>query len=495
MSRKCEKRLAFFSLKEPDQNQKRQKHHKICLRRPTMLRSLKRARLPHVRRHVAPGSTLWEAGTHPFQCANFHGPKELNGCATSTLARHSRLFSASVSSHDDQHHEIADVEQERDFASPYAFDSIRWFVDGPPMELGLGKLATQTHSSVVGTSGSTVLLTTVARQSMSQQNARNGIVSSSPMSSFLTVEYRQRHHGVGLIPGSTSRRDNTAPTPLEVLAGRAIDRALRPLLQDTDSGDCEAFHYHVHASVQACKLWPDEHDGHHDGTSKSKQSDIESVVDSGHPVALALNTAAAALATHLTEPVAATVLALMPNGTLLQDPTPWQIQNSHGELLYAGTREKTVMMEWSSHQLPTGLPEEAWAELLQIAHATIQPLLDTVEELQQLQRLGSNDSSQSKSSVDVDSTSTGNNNTREEEEEIALRESLGLPPAPAHLGESSTSISIRGGGLDAKTRQRRLHQAVQFCEERLGDAIQRLFGKSDETLNILLPEQRKGNVA
>ena len=304
------------------------------------------------------------------------------------------------------------------------------------------------------------------------------------MSSFLTVEYRQRHHGVGLIPGSVSRRDNTAPTSLEVLAGRAIDRALRPLLQDNDS-DGEAFHYHVHASVQACKLWPDDNDNH-DGTSDS----IESVVDSGHPVALALNTAAAALAAHLTEPVAATVLALMPNGTLLQDPTPWQIQNSHGELLYAGTRDKTVMLEWSSHQLSSGLPEEAWAELLQIAHATIQPLLDTVEELQQLQRQGSNDSvSSTQSKADgVDSTSS---NKTVEEEEIWLRESLGLPPT---LPGESIHFSPRG--LDAKTRQRRLHQALQFCEERLGDAIQRLFGKSNEAHSILLPvEQRKVSVA
>jgi polyribonucleotide nucleotidyltransferase len=445
-----------------------------------MLRSLKRARVPHVRRRVAHGSTLVEAGAHPLQYAAFHGPKAMNGYATSTIfARHSRPFSASVVSSSDDNPEIADAEVVRDFGSPYAFDSIRWFVDGPPMELGLGKLATRTHSSVVGTSGSTVLLTTVARQSQSQQNARNGIVNSSPMSSFLTVEYRQRHHGVGLIPGSVSRRDNTAPTPLEVLAGRAIDRALRPLLQDTDNS--EAFHYHVHASVQACKLWPDEHDG-------SSES-IESVVDSGHPVALALNTAAAALAAHLTEPVAATVLALMPNGTLLQDPTPWQIHNSHGELLYAGTRDKTVMMEWSSHQLSSGLPEEAWVELLQIAHATIQPLLDTVEDLQQLQ--GSNDSvssSQSKSG-DVDSTS---NNKSAEDEEIWLRESLGLPPAPP--SESNTSIQGQGG-LESKTRQRRLHQAVQFCEERLGDAIQRLFGKSSETGGILSQEQRKVDVA
>jgi polyribonucleotide nucleotidyltransferase len=419
-----------------------------------MLRSLKRARLPHLRRRVAHGSTLVEAGNQPFHCAAFQGQKEINCCATSTLARIRRPFSAS--SHD--HH--ADTDSERDY-----FDSIRGFMDGPPMELGLGKLATQTHASVVGTSGSTVLLTTVARQ----QNARDGTDSSS--SSFLTVEYRQRHHGVGLIPGSQSRRDNTAPTPLEVLAGRAIDRALRPLLRDSG----EAFHYHVHSSVQACKLWPDDHDG--------SSNSIETVVDSGHPVALALNTAAAALSAHLTEPVAATVLALMPNGTLLQDPTPWQIQNSHGELLYAGTRDKTVMMEWSSHQLSVGLPEEAWADLLHIAHATIQPLLDTVEELQQLQ-LKSSNSPPSQSGVESITS-----NTSVEEEEIWLRESLGLPPAPP--GESNTSTRQ---GLDARTRQRRLHQAVQFCEEQLGDAIQRLFGYTNEVPSTL-PEQRKVNVA
>jgi polyribonucleotide nucleotidyltransferase len=94
---------------------------------------------------------------------------------------------------------------------------------------------------------------------------------------------------------------------LFIISSRAVDRALRPLLQHDDT---TPRHYHVHTSVQAM--------------DKNQ---------SGHPVALAINTASAALGTILKEPVAAVVLALMPNGTIVVDPTPQQVQDSYGELL------------------------------------------------------------------------------------------------------------------------------------------------------------------
>jgi len=306
------------------------------------------------------------------------------------------------------------------------------------MKLGIGKLANLTYSSVVGTSGSTVLLSTVARQLSTK-----GAASSS--SSFLTVEYRQRSHGVGQIPGVRNRRDNTVPSSTEVLAARAIDRALRPLLRDDFD---QAFHFHIQCSVQAYKLWSDQGGG----------DPLDRPSESGHPVALALNTAAAALSEQLTEPVAGTVLALMPDGSLIQDPTSWQTQHSHGELLYAGTRDKTVMMEWTCYQLQTGLPEEAWSDLLQMAHATIQPLLDTQEELQLIQ-------------------ASNKSTPMTAEEEAQLRSSLGLPPTEVKGTVMTSSDSL---GPDARTQRGRLYQVVQYCEERIGDSVKRLFGYDKE---------------
>lgn len=45
---------------------------------------------------------------------------------------------------------------------------------------------------------------------------------------FCKVEYREKHFSHGFIPKSTSRRQGP-PTERELLCGRVIDRAIRPL--------------------------------------------------------------------------------------------------------------------------------------------------------------------------------------------------------------------------------------------------------------------------
>eukprot|EP00978_Attheya_sp_CCMP212_P007679 scaffold17826_cov55-Attheya_sp.AAC.1 len=100
------------------------------------------------------------------------------------------------------------------------------FVDGPATQFGSGVIANLCHGSIVGTAGSTVVLSTVVFDSSSEgPNFENsGMVP-------LQVEYRERHHGVGQISTNSRRRDNSGPmTDDEILASRAIDRVLRPLL-------------------------------------------------------------------------------------------------------------------------------------------------------------------------------------------------------------------------------------------------------------------------
>jgi polyribonucleotide nucleotidyltransferase len=341
------------------------------------------------------------------------------------------------------------------------------FHSGPVLQLGIGKLAHHAHASVVATAGTTVVLSTVAREPL----------DGSATESFLTVEYRQRTAAVGQIPENRQRSDAGRLSNAEILASRAIDRSLRPLLEERDAATGAAVHYHVHTAVQAVDLWE----------------------RSGHPVSTALNAAAAALAEHLREPVAATVLAVMSDGSIIQDPGPEHRQimaknnnndNSNddnayycvGELLYAGTRDKVVMMEWTS--VHESLPEEEWPALLQLAAATLQPILDTIQELQVLKR---------KQEATMKSLVTNSASVNETDVTAQLRESLGLPPLEEVSGGDGSSdvVGDPSPAVDQITaeerqqrRQEQLREAVKYCRERLGATpVHRLFGVRDITID------------
>ena len=242
----------------------------------------------------------------------------------------------------------------------------------------------------------------------------------------LTVDYRQRHHAVGKIPTNSSRSDNKQPTNGETLASRAIDRALRPLLRPTNDS------VHVSCSIQACPK--NEEPG-------------------GYPVALALNAAAVTLKDRLQEQVACVFLSLEQDGTVIVDPA---IPNEErvGGLLYAGTRNKVVMMEFSGM-----LEESQFFNLITEAHNSIQPLLDTQEKI--IQRM---------------------NEAKAKEQDIddeAVRSELGLPSLEAPDGSESTLQSKQAEG-NQKAAERIFQEALQFCSEQLSESSLKLFGYSGD---------------
>ena len=225
---------------------------------------------------------------------------------------------------------------------------IERILDGKPVRFGTGSIANLAQASVVGTAGQTLVLSTVSTGPSEHEptSALAGALRSSE-NIALTVSYQERHHGVGKIPtANRMRRDTIHSSDDEILAGRAIDRALRPLMKGTSD------QVHVSCSVQA-----------HDGR--------------GNPVALALNAASVALGHRLEARVAAVYLCLDSEGTVVLDPTYSQAQESAACLLFAGTRDHVVMMEASS---PTeSIPEDLLIHLMKLAHGAIQPILDTQE--------------------------------------------------------------------------------------------------------------------
>src|SRR4030042_2561745 len=92
-------------------------------------------------------------------------------------------------------------------------------IDNRLLTIETGKLARQADSSVTVRYGDTVVLVTLC----TRENTREDVDFLR-----LTVDYEERHYAVGKIPGSFIRREGR-PSENATLAGRLIDRSLRPL--------------------------------------------------------------------------------------------------------------------------------------------------------------------------------------------------------------------------------------------------------------------------
>ena len=240
---------------------------------------------------------------------------------------------------------------------------------------------TQANSSILASAGKTVILCTLARRT----------VGKKVDSTSCTVDFRTRHHGVGKIPlHNQSRRDNTGrASDTEILSSRSIDRSIRPLLRDVPMFLQRAEDISIICSLQA---YDHRTSNQTLTTSKTKFS------VSGDPVALAINAASATLVQSALLPpspnsiVAAVKLCLMQDGTVLFDPSPIQCQESRLELLYAGTKDHVVMIEFCAKSkrvdsenidvdLDPGVPENISTNLIRIAHDSIQPIISTIMDL------------------------------------------------------------------------------------------------------------------
>jgi len=316
-------------------------------------------------------------------------------------------------------------------AAPLFFSEL---INGPPTQFGIGKLATLTESSVVGSSGQTVALATLAaapRDGVHSQTSQWQVADwlrqrCSQQSSFapLTVDYRHRYHAVGKIPSNTRRSDNQRPTVAETLASRAIDRALRPLLLPSHEA------LHISCSIQACP--------------------VREATTGGYPVALALNSAAVALRERLQESVACVYLSLDQDGAVEVDPST-QNDKAIGGLLYAGTRDKVVMMEFSGM-----LEESRFMDMITLAHGCIQPILDTQDEAARMKE---------------------NSQQMEEIDEESIRIELGLPASM--IVEDTLPVEDDNNEKEL-VAERIFQEALSFCSERLAAVSLKLFGWTED---------------
>ncbi|MBN2501228.1 MAG: polyribonucleotide nucleotidyltransferase, partial [Anaerolineales bacterium] len=212
-------------------------------------------------------------------------------------------------------------------------------IGGKPLTFETGKLAGQAGGAVTVQLGEMVLF---CAATMSDE-PREGI-DFFPLS----VDYEERLYAGGRIPGSFFRREGR-PSTNAILTARLTDRPLRPLFPKDMRNDVQVIIY-------------------------SLSSDLENPID-----VQVINAASAAVTISdipWNGPVGAVRIGYI-DGELVVNPTYPEMENSDLDLRVAGTREAIMMVECGANEVS----EEVVSQALQLAHESIQPIVDTLEKM------------------------------------------------------------------------------------------------------------------
>jgi polyribonucleotide nucleotidyltransferase len=165
----------------------------------------------------------------------------------------------------------------------------------------------------------------------------------------LTVDYRARMSAFGLLPEGSRRREKSPGSDEEILVARFIDRAVRPLFP---SGYVDEVQVTItnHAT-----------DGVND------------------PTVLALNATSMALLKSNQPwfgPIGCVRVGLVEN-KLVVNPSVQSLKESPFDLLYAGTIDRTLMIEAVGSQVSESLVKEA----IDLAHAEVREIIGVQKQL------------------------------------------------------------------------------------------------------------------
>src|SRR6056297_449623 len=220
-----------------------------------------------------------------------------------------------------------------------SIENVTCQVGAQEMKIESGKMGKLADGAVTVQVGDTVVMVTA----VSQTKMREG-QDWFPMS----VEYKEKAAAAGRFPGGYFKREGR-PTEKEILTCRMTDRPLRPLFPKG---------YLYDTQIVALLL---SADGQND-------SDI-----------LAMNGSSAALCISdipFAGPIAAVRVGLI-DGEFVVNPTFDQREESSLDLVYAGMRDKVIMIEGGGDEVP----DEKFKEALKFAQNAIQPILEAQEEL------------------------------------------------------------------------------------------------------------------
>ena len=215
--------------------------------------------------------------------------------------------------------------------------------DGREITIETGKLAKQADGAVTVRMGNTVLLATVVAAAEAKPD-----VDFMP----LQVEYKEKFSAVGRFPGGFTRREGRM-SDYEILIGRLIDRALRPLFPDD---------YHAEVYVTVTMFSGDENE---------------------LPDQLAGLAASAALAVSTVPfhgPISE-VRVIRLNGEYIVNPTNDQLKDADIDLMVAASLDNIMMVEGEMKEVQ----ESEMLQAIKVAHEAIkvqcQAQVELMEEL------------------------------------------------------------------------------------------------------------------
>ncbi len=217
--------------------------------------------------------------------------------------------------------------------------STQWL--GRELTIKTGKLARQADAAVTVQYGETVVMATVV-ESKEEKN-----VDFFP----LMVAFEERFYAAGMIKGSRWIKREGRPSDEAVLTSRMVDRSIRPLFTEDSRKEVQ---------VLITSLSVDKKNPH----------DI-----------VALVAASAALAISGVEwqgPIGGIRVGQV-NEELVLNPTYEQQAESNLDLIIAGTKEKTIMLESGAWEVDENKVFEAITE----GQKELQPAIELIEQLKQ----------------------------------------------------------------------------------------------------------------
>lgn len=392
-------------------------------------------------------------------------------------------------------------------------------------------ISTQANGTAVGFSGSTSVISTVvfsderpASSGNTQMRATHNLSLEEKRSNFekslknivenanarsgsafipLQVEYRERYHGSGKIPSHNRiRRDNSGPmTEKETLAARAVDRVLRPWLMMGFA--TSSFHQALPENiVVACEV-----QSYH--PYSKKELEVFSEARHADPTALSINSAIAAIYNSRNEssatiPVpseaaACVKLAVGRDGTIFFDPTPQEVATSKFDILYAGTKDRVLMIEFGSRGRSSannntenedpGVAEITVTNALRAAHDAVVSIIEHMEKM----LLPNTDGS--KQLNDREDLMTN--------EQVAKY--LGLREVGAEASQSDPGVHDENNSSGNDSIQKAIDDAFSYTWSKLEIPALKLFGYCDDLdiqsrdeANIyqgrLLPKRTRGRM-
>lgn len=209
---------------------------------------------------------------------------------------------------------------------------------GRPLIIEQGELAKQANGAVLVRYGDTVVLVTA-------------VIADKPREGIdffpLLVDYEERLYAVGKIPGSRFIKREGRPSENAILAGRSIDRPIRPLFPDNFRRDVQ-----VVATVMS--------------VDKDNPPDTAAMIG-------------ASCALHISEipfagPIAGVHVGLVEDEYII-NPTLAQSEQSRMNVIVAGTAEAIMMVEAGANEVS----EETMLEGILFGHEEIKRLVRFIE--------------------------------------------------------------------------------------------------------------------